>query len=83
VGAYLRATALGTPGPRAVRRPSVERRELGRILGHLGKVGSNINQLAHAYNRDRILPGFPEILSIREEVRAMRAALMKALDRGN
>jgi hypothetical protein len=81
VGAYLRATALGSPGPRAVRRPPVERTELARILGQLGKVGSNLNQLAHAYNRDRILPGFPEILAMRRDVRAMRDTLMKALGR--
>jgi Bacterial mobilisation protein (MobC) len=81
VGAYLRTLALGSPGPRAVRRPPVERRELARILGQLGKVGSNVNQLAHAYNRDRILPGFPELLAIREDVREMRAALMGALGR--
>jgi hypothetical protein len=50
MGAYLRALALGSPGPRAVRRPPVERKELARLLGQLGKVGSNLNQLAHAFN---------------------------------
>lgn len=83
VGAFLRSLALGDAGPRAVRRPPVERKELGRLLGHLGKVGSNINQLAHAFNRDRIIPGFPEILAMREDVRQMRAVLMKALGRGD
>lgn len=83
VGAFLRSLALGDAGPRAVRRPPVERKELARLLGHLGKVGSNINQLAHAFNRDRILPGFPELLAIREEIRQMRVALMKALGRGD
>ena len=48
VGAFLRALALGDAGPRAVRTPPVERKELARLLGHLGKVGSNVNQLAHA-----------------------------------
>jgi len=81
IGAYLRALALGSPGPRAVRRPPIERKELARLLGHLGKIGSNINQLAHGFNRDRILPGFPELLAIREDVREMRAALIKALGR--
>lgn len=83
VGAFLRSLALGDAGPRAVRRPPVERKELARLLGHLGKVGSNINQLAHAFNRDRIIPGFPEILAIREDIRQLRAALMKALGRGD
>lgn len=81
VGAYLRATALGSPGPRAVRRPPVERKELARILGHLGKVGSNLNQLAYAYNRDRNLPGLPELVAMRIDVGELRDALMKALGR--
>jgi hypothetical protein len=46
VGAFLRALALGDAGPRAVRRPPVERVELARLLGWLGKLGSNVNQLA-------------------------------------
>jgi hypothetical protein len=81
VGAYLRRQALGTPGPRAVRKPPVERKELARLLGWLGKLGSNVNQLAHGFNRDRLLPGLPEMLAIRREVGEMRAALMKALGR--
>jgi hypothetical protein len=81
VGAFLRALALGDAGPRAVRRPPIERKELARLLGQLGKVGSNVNQLAHAYNRTGILPGFPELVAIRQEVGQMRAALMQALGR--
>ena len=83
IGAYLRALALGSPGPRAVRRPPVERKELARLLGHLGKVGSNINQLAHAFNRVGRIPGFPELLAIRQEIGQMKKALMKALGRGH
>lgn len=83
VGAYLRTLAVGSPGPRAVRRPPVERKELARLLGHLGKVGSNINQLARAFNAAGRFPGFPELIAIREEVKQMRAALLKALGRGD
>jgi hypothetical protein len=83
VGAFMRASALGNAGPRAVRRPPVERKELARLLGHLGKVGSNVNQLARGFNVTGVLPGFPELLGIREDVRQMRDALMKALGRGD
>jgi hypothetical protein len=83
IGAYLRALALGSPGPRAVRRPPIERKELARLLGHLGKVGSNINQLAYAYNRDRLLPGLAELAAIQRDVGQMRAALIKALGHGD
>ena len=81
VGAYLRALALGSAGPRAVRRPPVERKELARLLGHLGKVGSNLNQLAHAYNRDGSVPGADELNAIRQQVGELRDALMAALGR--
>jgi hypothetical protein len=81
VGAYLRASALGSAGPRAVRRPPVERKELARLLGHLGKVGSNINQLAHAFNRSGRVPGLAELAAMRQQVGELRNALMKALGR--
>jgi hypothetical protein len=81
IGAYLRALALGSAGPRAVRRPPIERKELARLLGHLGKVGSNVNQLARAYNQTGVRPGFPELVAIRQEIGEMRAALMLALGR--
>ena len=81
VGAYLRNQALGSPGPRAVRKPPIERKELARLLGWLGKLGSNVNQLAHGFNRDGAVPGLRQLLTVRREVGEMRAALMKALGR--
>ncbi|MCP3385955.1 hypothetical protein NLM31_36765 [Bradyrhizobium sp. CCGUVB4N] len=81
IGAYLRALALGDAGPRAVRRPPIERKELARLLGHLGKIGSNINQLAYAFNRDRRIPGLAELAALRQQMVEMRDALIKALGR--
>lgn len=83
VGAFLRTLALGKAGPRAVRKPPVERRELARLTGLVGKIGSNVNQLARGYNSAGKFPGFAEILAMRHEVGEMRAALMKALGRGD
>ena len=83
IGAYLRALAVGSPGPRSVRRPPVERTELARLLGQLGKLGSNVNQLAHGFNRNGRLPGYAQLIAIRQEVAQMRAALLKALGRGD
>jgi hypothetical protein len=83
IGAYLRALAFGNPGPRSVRRPPVERAELARLLGLLGKIGSNINQLAHGFNRNGWLPGYAQLIAIRQDVGQMRAALFKALGRGD
>jgi hypothetical protein len=64
-----------------VRRPPIERKELARLLGHLGKVGSNLNQLAHAFNSRGRVPGLAELNDIRSYVRQMRDALMAALGR--
>ena len=83
VGAFLRAQALGNAGPRSVKRPPIERRELARILGHVGKIGSNINQLAKAFNQVGRVPGFPELLAMRREIGDIRTALLKALGRGD
>jgi hypothetical protein len=81
IGAYLRTLALGNTGPRAVRRPPIERKELARLLGHLGKVGSNVNQLAHAFNRDGRMPGLAELTAVKQQVGELRDALMTALGR--
>ena len=81
VGAFLRAAALGDAGPRSVRRPPVERKELARLLGHLGKVGSNLNQLAYAFNSRGRVPALAELKDMRTYVGQMRDALMAALGR--
>jgi hypothetical protein len=39
-----------TPKTRSTRRAPVERELLAKTLGQLGKIGSNLNQIAHAAN---------------------------------
>lgn len=51
--AFLRAAALGDAGPRAQRRVPANAQMLRQVLGHLGKVGSNLNQIARSLNRGR------------------------------
>lgn len=46
---YVRARALQHP-PRHNAPATGERRDLLEILGQLGKIGSNINQIAHHLN---------------------------------
>jgi hypothetical protein len=48
--AFLRACALGTPGPRAQRSPSIEIEALAQATAALNKVGSNLNQIARMLN---------------------------------
>jgi hypothetical protein len=81
IGPYVRAAAIGSRGPRAKRRPRVETRALAQALGLLGRLGSNVNQLARIANTRGDLPAKNELAGIMREVRAMRDALMEALDR--
>ena len=48
---YQRVQTLSTgPKTRSTRRPPIERELLARALGQLGRVGNNLNQIAHAAN---------------------------------
>lgn len=44
--AFLRAAALGNAGPRAQKRVPADAQALREVLGHLGKIGGNLNQIA-------------------------------------
>lgn len=78
--AYVRAAVLGHPGFRAVPRPPVEKKLLGQAVGQLGRVGNNLNQLAHHANAGRMLDA-RAIAPVLDEVRDVLAAVMKALGR--
>ena len=83
IGAFLRTIALGTAGARAVRRPRIDREQLAKLLGEIGKLGSNVNQIAKWANTERAPPSFAEIVKMREDIAAMRAEVLKALDHGD
>lgn len=81
LSSYARAQLLNGAPPRSVRRPPVEKQLLARVLGQLGKAGSNVNQIARFLNfGDEVLNEDVRatILEIREAV----AAVMHALGRG-
>ena len=79
-GSYARQVLLGAPAPRQVRRPPVERRELVRLLGELGKIGGNLNQLAKAVNTGVVVYE-SEIDAALAGVMQARDAILKALGR--
>jgi Bacterial mobilisation protein (MobC) len=83
IGAFLRARALGDPGPRSVRRPRVGQAELARLLGHVGKIGSNVNQIARMANTYRHPPRSSDLFVMRMDIGRMRKALLKALNHGD
>ncbi len=80
IGTYLRVTALGSAGPRARRRPIIERELLARVLGHLGKIGSNLNQLASSTNAVGVLDRSKLDRGL-ADVAEMRLAILEALGR--
>jgi hypothetical protein len=83
VGAFLRAVALAGPGPRAVRRPSVDRAELARVLGVMRELGAHVNQLAHEANTTGKTPPEATLEGFAARLDELRAPLMVALGGGN
>ena len=82
LGSHIRKVLLEAPLPRQARRPPIEKMELARLLGHIGKIGSNINQLAREVNSDGT-DAFDRIdfQTASDDLAAMRTALMEALGR--
>jgi hypothetical protein len=58
----------------------VENETLARILGELGKSGSNLNQIARRVNQNQGLDA-PAFAGLVAEIRAAVRALMEALGR--
>jgi hypothetical protein len=91
VAAFMRHQCLGTPGPRAARRPPVERLALAKLLAQLGplkselgKEGSNLNQIAHVLNAGGDVPSeLSQVLhrhdQMLDEVKAVALAIREML----
>lgn len=75
-GSYVRSRVLEKPTTRAIRRPVPEVQKLSKLLADLGRIGSNINQLARRANSgDTPLAG-----DIREALAACRQIAEQAKD---
>lgn len=80
VPSYTRAILLGEKlKTKSRNRPPIERELLARLLGQYGKIGSNLNQIAHAANLGE-LPG-KELEAALAELRVLNAQTMRALGR--
>jgi hypothetical protein len=77
---YARSVLLSAPPVRQARRPPVEKAELVRLLGAVGKLGSNVNQIARVLNADGSVAS-PLFAEASADVAVMRAAIMQALGR--
>lgn len=77
--AFFRLAALGSPGPRAQRRPPADHKALREILGHCGRIGNNLNQIAYQLNK-RGKPAIPQLLSELKSYKKIRTAIYTALN---
>lgn len=79
-GALFRQTILGIPPPPGRRRPTVNTKLMLQALAQIGKIGSNINQIAYHLNAgrpgDRIEGALDDAL---RELLDWRTLLMQAL----
>jgi hypothetical protein len=82
VTAYVRQRTIGSAGVRSLRK-RIDLAELARLLGETGKIGSNVNQIARVANANGDLPTVSRLDEIWQELSQMRAALMRALGRGD
>jgi predicted molibdopterin-dependent oxidoreductase YjgC len=80
-GEYVRSRCLDAPQTRAARRPSADMKALAQLVGQLGKVGSNINQLAHVANVEGRLPHGEALKRELAQLRQVQAAVMAAMGR--
>jgi hypothetical protein len=79
-GSYARQVLLGAPAPRQVRRPPIERRELARLLGELGHIGGNLNQIARGVNFGDGIDMW-ELTHVLSDLGPVRDAILRALGR--
>ena len=79
LASYQRVQSLSKPKTRSTRRAPIERELLAKVLGQLGKIGSNLNQIAHQAHLGRDVS--EEVLSELPGLRMAVPALLKALGR--
>jgi hypothetical protein len=74
---YQRVQSLSKPKTRSTRRAPIERELLAKVLGQLGKIGSNLNQIARDAHLEREVQS--EVVAALPTLRALVPLLMTAL----
>jgi hypothetical protein len=79
LSALLRNALLKTPPPRGSRRAGVDQEAAARVLAALGKIGSNLNQLAKHANMGRKDLDIQELRIALRDLSELRLACLQAL----
>jgi hypothetical protein len=80
-GSFLRACALGSPGPRARRAPPINAEALAHAVAALNKAGSNLNQIARVLNASGAMSTAAESFAALAETRAAVARILEIAGR--
>ena len=82
---YLRHVALDAPLPRQRSRPPAEVQVLSRLLGQVGKIGSNLNQIAHRMNAAQTVSPLDIMFvkNMNDDFIKLRTAILKAMGRAS
>lgn len=75
VNAWARAMMVEAAG-----RPEMNRKDLTIIVGHLGKIGTNINQIAKVANTDGRVDLVTELRAAVDEMRKLQKRIVGALE---
>lgn len=78
MGGYCKFVIFNTDPPRRSRRVVPEKAELSRLIGHVSRVGANINQIAKQLNMYSAID-VVEVSNAMADVAELRASIMKAL----
>jgi hypothetical protein len=76
---FQRVQSLASPKTRSTRRPPIERETGSKILGQLGKIGSNLNQIAHSAHLGLSVEA--QLTGALAELRATLPVMLEALGR--
>ena len=74
MGGYCKFVILGRP-PRQFRRPQVDRIELARLLGELGRVGNNLNQITRKLHLEAAIE-MPEVKDALNDLAESKTMIM-------
>jgi len=78
IGGYCKSVIFDTKPPRRSRRPPVEKKELARLLGEIGRLGNNLNQIARILNFESSVD-LSELKTALNDLAVLRASVLMAL----